>query len=66
MIKKIKLAEDLISAIIELNPAVGTLLDHTDSYDDTVGEVMDVLDQYFQLENLNKELRGIECTVDSQ
>ena len=55
MIKKIKLAEDLISAIIELNPAVGTLRDHTDSYDDTVGAVMDVLDQYFQLENLNKE-----------
>ena len=55
MIKKIKLAEDLISAIIELNPAVGTLLDHTDSYDETDGEVMDVIDQYFQLENLNKE-----------
>jgi len=55
MIKKIKLAEDLIAAITNLNPAVATLLNHTGSYEETVDEVVDVLDQYFQLEELDKK-----------
>tara|TARA_R110002020_G_scaffold345153_4_gene559200 strand:- start:1101 stop:1268 length:168 start_codon:yes stop_codon:yes gene_type:complete len=55
MIKKIKLAEDVILAIVKSSPAVGMLLDQTDSYDDAIDEVMDVLDQYFQLEDLSEE-----------
>lgn len=55
MIKTIKLAEDLISAIINLNPAVETLLDRTGNYEETVDEVVVVLDQYFQLEGLDKK-----------
>ena len=55
MLKRIKLAEDLISAIVKLNPAVATLLDHTGNYEETVDEVVDILDQYFQLEELDKK-----------
>ena len=49
--KSIKLAEDVISAITQLSPAIGTYIDHLDNYEEVVDEVAGVIEHYFRLEN---------------
>jgi|5B_taG_2_1085324.scaffolds.fasta_scaffold142369_2 hypothetical protein len=46
------LAENILYAIAKTHPTIGTLLEHEDSYNNTVDLIKDLLDHDSQLEEL--------------